>query len=58
MSHHQTNKLPSFSVSELKQKYHNHPSMFQVQLLSLKLKQEKHKAHNTYQYLKKRTLIY
>ncbi len=57
MSDSQANKPRSFCVSELKQQYRNHPSMFQVQLLSLQLKQEKHQAHNTYQSLKKRTLI-
>ena len=55
MSNSQTNKLLSFSISELKQQYQNHPSMFQVELLSLQLKQEKLKAHHIYQSLKKRT---
>ena len=57
MSHSQTNKPLSFSISELKQQYQNHPSMFEVQLLSLQLKQEKLKARNLYQSLKKRKSV-
>ena len=50
MSNSQINKLLSCSISELKQGYQNYPSIFQVELLSLQLKQEKLKAHNTYQF--------
>ncbi len=53
MSHSQTNKLLSCSISELKQQYQNHPSMLSVRLFSLQLKQEKQKARTLYQSLKK-----
>ncbi len=53
MSHSQTNLPLSFSISELKEQYQNHPSMFEVQLLILQLKQEKLKARTLYQSLKK-----
>ncbi|MDJ0678578.1 MAG: hypothetical protein QNJ18_01785 [Xenococcaceae cyanobacterium MO_167.B52] len=57
MSNFQINKLLSFSISELKKQYQNHPSMFEVRALSFQLKQEKLKNHNVYQSLKKSTRI-
>ena len=57
MFNYQAHKPLSFSISELKQQYQNHPSMFEVQLLSLQLKQEKLKARNLYQSLKKRQSV-
>ena len=52
MSHLKINADISLQIRDLKRQYQAHPSMLQVQLLRLKLQEEKREARSFYQSIK------